>query len=776
MDATALKYLSKMPHFSFFSNDELEKIAEHTTFLQHPKGKVYAVQGQSDIDSIFVVTKGSLALYKQSGNGEELSGYIKPGEVFGGITILLNGGISLRTVKVDQDCSGYSIPQEIFQDLCAKNKSFYEYFLENFSSNILDPSLVAIIETGQVRHFLARIEPFSYLPEDEIEQIIGQLSVVLYPKDTVLFLQGRTRVGYLYILQKGSAERYYEEGQKKTMSGVLEEGDFYGGISMLVNDGISVRTLRVKEESRFYLLPKKEFKQICSRYKEFSDYFTDIFGRRMLEKSYAEIIAKTARPKEEGMLFFNQPVVSIYTPLPAVGSESLSIREAAVMMRDRKISSVFVQNEKGDLTGVVTERDLTDKVVAAGYDAAHPVSEIMSSPVRSIPDNAMVFEALMTMMQEDIRHLAVTDSSKKIAGVLSSRDLLSSQGQSPIGLLREISGATGIEQIIDQFYRVPGIVKNLITGGAQAQNVTRFITTVSDAMLEKLIGYALTELGPPPVKFAFMILGSEGRLEQTLKTDQDNAIIYEDVSEESEENVRGYFLKFGDRVCTLLDKVGYKFCTGDVMAKNPKWCQPLSVWKKYFSGWIHAAEPEDLLQASIFFDFRLGKGEAELVDSLRQHLLDSLGGWPGFFRHLSSNALHFRPPLGFFRNFVVESKGKHRDAFDIKSAMMPIVDLARIYALNNGITETNTLERLEQLSLKKVLLPQEYEDLKNAYRFLLQLRFVRQVTLAVDEKRWPDNYIYPKKLTRIEQKMLKEIFKLIEKFRSKLEVDFIGMF
>jgi len=776
MDAAALKYLSKMPHFSFFSEDELQKIADSTTFVQHPKGKAYAVQGESHIDHIFVVTKGALALYKQSENGEELIGHIKPGEVFGGITILLNGGISLRTVKVDRDCSGYIIPQEIFQDLCAQNNSFYEYFLENYSSNILDPSLAAIIETGQVRHFLSGIEPFSYLPEDEIDQLIGHLSVVLYPKDTVLFLQGRTRVGYLYILQKGSAERYYEEGQKKTMSGVLEEGNFYGGISMLVNNGISVRTLRVTEESRFYLLPKKQFKRACSRFEEFSAYFTDIFGRRMLEKSYAEIIAKTARPKEEGMLFFNQPVASIFTPLPAVGAEDLSIRQAAVMMRDRKISSVFIQDPKGELTGVVTERDLTDKVVAAGFDSDHPVSEIMTSPVRSIPDNAMVFEALMTMMQEDIRHLAITDAKRKIVGVISSRDLLASQGQSPIGLLRELSQTTEVEQIIEQFYRVPGIVRNLITGGAQAENVTRFITTVSDAMLEKLIGFTLSELGPPPAKFAFLILGSEGRLEQTLKTDQDNAIVFEDVPGDLHDSVRGYFLKFGERVCTLLDQVGYKFCTGEVMAMNPKWCQPLSVWKKYFSGWIHAGEPEDLLQASIFFDFRLGYGDADMVDTLRRHLLGSLGDWPGFFRHLATNALHFRPPLGFFRNFVVESKGKHRDAFDIKSAMMPIVDLARIYALKNGIGETNTLERLAQLSLKKVLLPQEYEDLKKAYSFLLQIRFVRQVTLAVDEKKWPDNYIYPKKLTRIEQKMLKEIFKLIEKFRSKLEVDFIGMF
>jgi CBS domain-containing protein len=289
------------------------------------------------------------------------------------------------------------------------------------------------------------------------------------------------------------------------------------------------------------------------------------------------------------------------------------------------------------------------------------------------------------------------------------------------------------------------------------------------------MGFTLKTMGPPPGKFVFMILGSEGRHEQTLKTDQDNAIIFEDVDPENEPAVREYFLQFGETACALLDQAGYDFCTGGVMAKNPKWCQSLSVWKQYFSDWIHAAEPEDLLQASIFFDFRHGYGEATLINDLRIFLLNALEGWSGFFRNMTENALHFKPPIGFFRNFVVESKGEHRSALDIKSAMTPIVDFARIYALKNRIEETNTLDRLSHLQLKKVLTPQEYDELDKAYSFLMQLRFVRQVTAVIDEKSDPDNYINPKKLTSIEQKMLKEIFKRIEKFQTKLEFEFTGL-
>ena len=211
------------------------------------------------------------------------------------------------------------------------------------------------------------------------------------------------------------------------------------------------------------------------------------------------------------------------------------------------------------------------------------------------------------------------------------------------------------------------------------------------------------------------------------------------------------------------------------MARNPKWCQPLSQWKSYFSEWIHAAGAEDLLQATIFFDFRGGYGEMELIDDLREFLFETLDGWSGFFTPFSENALRLRPPIGFFKNFLVATKGKHKDTFDIKSAMTPIVDFARVYALKNSVEETNTMERLEQLRIKKILTPQEYEELEKAYGFLMQLRFVRQITAVMDDKSQPDNYINPKKLTHIEQTTLKEIFKRVEKFQAKMNFDFIGI-
>lgn len=774
MAQEALSYLSKMPHFSMLPQAELDTIAESATETHLTEGERYAEQGETEIDSILVVYRGELALYDERLEQEDPIGFIKPGEVFGGITILMNAGISLRTVIVHKACRGFAIPRDIFQDLCIRHKAFYEFFVENFSKHIFDDSLASIIETGQTRHFLSRVDPFSFLPEEEIERVAGELSMVHYPKDTILFVQSRSRVGHLFILHRGSAERYYEEGHQKTVQAMLGEGDLYGGISMLLNDGLSVRTLRVVEPSYFYLLPKHRFLDLCDRYETFKEYFTDIFGKRMLERSYSAMIAKGRQSREEGLHFFSQPVATIYSPDPIFVDAGISIREAADMMCSRNISALFLRTSDEACAGLVTERDLTKKVIAAGHDPDRPVSEIMSFPVQSVHSSALVFEALMSMMQEDIRHLAVTDTEGRLVGMLSSRDLLTAQGRSPLFLLREISESGSVREIMELHRRLPAMLRGLMSSGAMAKNLNRFVTTVSDAILKRLIQFTLDELGPAPARYAFMILGSEGRGEQTLKTDQDNALIIEDLPGGLSREAKEYFTAFGEKVCTLLNDSGYEFCSGGVMAKNPKWNQPLSEWKRYFNEWIHAAGPEDLLQASIFFDFRTGHGEASFVEELRRYLFDSLKGWPGFFRHLSENALHFKPPIGFFRNFVVESKGKHRDAFDIKGAMTQIVDFARLYALKHRIEETNTLERLHQLRIQRVLRQNEYEELEKAYGFLMQLRFARQITAILDEKDKPDNYIKPKKLTRIEQKMLKEIFTRIENYQTKLEFDFIG--
>ena len=766
--------LSQIDLFARLPGDAVMDAAKNMTERSYPEGRILSVQDRSPIDCMLIVTAGSLETHYERNGKKMMRETVGKGEILGGISILMNAGVANRTVAVKSAATVYALGKTKFLDLCSRYPAVYDHFAHAFSKQKADAANASIWATDQAARLLSGILPFSFLPEREIASIAGQLTTAYYPKDTVMFLQDRSRLNAVYIVRKGALKRYYERRDRQILSGLLGEGDILGGISVLLNDAVSARTVKTLEDTYVYVLSARRFLDVCRRHEAVSDFFTDAFGKRMLDRSYAEIFRKSLPGKDDTPQFFNQIIDTVCSSALVTCDGTRTIRQAADIMSRHKCSSIFVRAANKNIVGVVTDNDLRQKVIARGLDTTHPVSKIMSAPLLTIPSKALVFEGLMAMMQTHIKHLAVIDANAHVVGVVTHRDLLSAQSQSPVFLVREIHMAVHFDQLIDTFNQVPQLIQNLIQSGAKAKNINRLITTISDAILEKIVRFTVDDTGPPPVRFAFMIMGSEGRQEQTLKTDQDNAIVYADCADLPESEVQDYFLRLGEKICSRLDRAGYAFCSGGVMAQNPKWCRPLSKWKDYFTAWIHAAGPEDLLHSSIFFDFRSASGDPELVAELREHLFRSLVGWEGFFRHLTENALRFKPPLGFFRNFVVASKGEHRNTLDIKSAMMPIVDFTRIYALKNRLEATNTLERLHQLWLNGVLSREEYDELDQAYSFLMQLRFVRQVTAAIASGDPPDNHINPKKLSGIEQKMLKEIFKRIEKFQQKLAFDFTG--
>ncbi len=772
-DNNTCSFISHTPVFASLPAKELQHLCENSTKEQYPKGFILCRQDDASLEKVYIIESGCLELYFDEGGEKRLRGTLREGDVFGGIAILMNGGKSVRTVMVQNDVALYVLSKEIFIDICTRYPSFYTFFVETFHGRMLEKSYAAIFQTSQVGHFLSGIAPFTFLPEDVLKEILREFSLVHYSGGTRLFYQGKSKVESLYIIQKGAAERYYEEGEKKILRGMLGEGDMYGGISMLINNGISIRSIRILENTYFYILPKAVFLKLCGEHEAFAEYFTDAFGKKMMDRSYAAIIKNHANAVDSETQFFNLQVENIFHKDILSCGENTTIQKAASLMSDEKCSSIFIKNLEGDYTGVVTDTDLRKKVIAKGHDITAPIADIMSSPLRSVQMDSMVSEALLEMMETNLKHLAVRDRQSKVVGIVTNRDLLTAQEQSPFFIVRELASASGMDEIIDKQTRMPRLIQNMINNGAKAKTITRLISSISDAILEKLIGFALKELGPAPTEFVFLIMGSEGRNEQTLKTDQDNAIIYADVGKAESSAAKAYFLELGERVCTWLDQAGYDFCKGEIMAKNPKWCQPLSMWKRYFYSWIRVSTPKDLMQSNIFFDLRGGCGNIELVDELRLFLFESLEGWTRFFRDLAVNALGFKPPLGFFRNFVVESKGEHRNKLDIKKSMTPIVDIARIYALNHNISETNTQERLYRLYLEKVLNEETYNDLNQAYSYLMHQRLSCQIKNILDGKK-PNNYIDPSKLSRMDQTMLKEIFKRIEGMQTKLRLDFTG--
>ncbi|MCF8029399.1 MAG: DUF294 nucleotidyltransferase-like domain-containing protein [Desulfohalobiaceae bacterium] len=620
--------------------------------------------------------------------------------------------------------------------------------------------------------FLQQVQPFDLLPEKELEYVAKSLSRSHQYKDMTLFVQSTTIIDYIHIVLDGKLEQFIQEEGEKLLRAYISEKQIYGGLSILFNSGVSIRTVKTLEDTAFYRLPKDVFLDLCTRYPDFTRHFSENFQKNMLQQPYVSFIAKSARAGEAGAQpgFLNQSLTNIFSREIVSCGEKASAREAAQQMTEHRRSAIVILDEENRYKGLLTDHDLREKVIARGLSPETAVKEIASSPLITLPSNSRVFEAILLMMQHDIKHLAVTEDSSKLLGIATEEDLLLTQGRSPVFLMHELQHSQSIQEIAARYSQLPGLIRSLLDSGAKAEHLNRIITAISDAILNRVMEFALAETGPPPVPFAFMLLGSEGRREQTLKTDQDNAIVFEDVPDSSLEQTQRFFLRLGELVSEWLNEIGIAYCEFDIMARNPDWCQPLRVWKQYFHKWIRAAEPENLLQASIFFDFLHGYGDSRLTEELQDSLFASLAGWKGFYRHLAENALHFKPPLDFFGNLVLQSKGEHKNTLEIKTPMRLIVDFARIYALQYQLRQTNTLERLREMNLRGVLEQQDAEELEHAYSYLMQVRLAHQAARILEEQRPPDNYVHPKRLTHIEQQALKESFKRIRMAQGKMRM------
>ncbi len=474
--------------------------------------------------------------------------------------------------------------------------------------------------------------------------------------------------------------------------------------------------------------------------------------------------------------FFNQPVSAIFRANIATCPMDTPVSQAARKMSRSNASAILVKNDSRQIAGIVTDADLRKKVLARDLPTDTPVSGIMSSPVITLSSDCQVFEAFLTMIDKDKRHLAVCGESGAISGILTEKDLIAAQTKDTYLLLKTITAATDMDDLKNFHARLCRMLLDPIDNGVKPEVITRIITTFSDAILHKIMAFTLEEVGPAPCPFVFLTMGSEGREEQTLVSDQDNAIVYADPASDTEAAAAtAYFNGLADRVCTRLDMAGYRFCDGNNMAKNPKWCQPLSVWKQYFHTWIRKAKPEDLLYSSIFFDFKGTYGDLSLSSTLKDHLFDCIQGWSGFLRNMTENALYFRPPIGLFGKLKKATDGQNKNAFDIKYAMLPITDVTRVYALKNNISQTHTLKRLFRLYTRHAITAKEHHNLVQCYDFLMKLRFRRQITNIMDEGTPPDNYINPDNLSHLDRHMLKEIFKTIENFQQKLNMEFTGV-
>ncbi len=435
---------------------------------------------------------------------------------------------------------------------------------------------------------------------------------------------------------------------------------------------------------------------------------------------------------------------------------------------------------------IVSDTPLGDVNVASRHDAmlrrkdGSQVHVLLSfSPMNIGPQNGLIVVA-SDITERKRAEAALGRSEARLREEVAELRLAVALLQSRAGdandlrLLEQIRNAASPEEVARINLAFPKIVRALVEGGARAALVNRFITLNTDAVLDSLCRLSIAELGPPPCPFVFLILGSEGRHEQTLCTDQDNAIVFADVPAEDLPRAQAYFNDLGARVCDRLNDAGYHYCRGEVMAKNPKWCKPLASWKGAFAEWIGALEADDLLQAKIFFDFRAGFGEASIAEELRAFLKEELAAHPRFFAQLARNVLLYTPPVGVFGQFQLETTEDGRKGINIKNSMTPLTDFARIYALRHGVEETNTSQRLIRLRELEVLRPENCQEMLEVYASLMQIRIQNQVR-TIAEGRAPDNHVDPARLTHLELRLLKEAFTEIRHFQSRLGYDFTGM-
>ncbi len=611
-----------------------------------------------------------------------------------------------------------------------------------------------------VERFLKEHYPFSKLPESALGAISYHIIVRYHPEGEPIFEEGSQPLEYLYIVRKGAVSLEVD-GREIDF---LHEGDVFGYPSLLSGEP-PTSTAKVVQDAILYLLPKEIFLKLIEKYEEF-----ELFFARSLAKKLSATIKLVKTPlKSEGSLerFLTLRIKDIKVNSVPFLKESDNVLSSARLMRDKNLSCVFVEGER---IGIVTERDIIKRVVAEGRDpSSTSLSEIMSYPVVHVDEESFLFEAIIEMASKNIRRIGVSRDGRLI-GVLEDKDIIAHESKNLVVLIKEIEKARDVEDLRYIYSLVDDMVIDLFSEGLKVNYISRLISEVNDKLMARAVLLTIQELQiEPPVPFSVMVLGSEGRREQTLKTDQDNALIYDDTYPMLDVDVKEYFDRFGKKYTEMLIDIGFPPCPGNVMVSNPEWRMGVSEWEKRLKGWLLKPEPENTLRLGIFFDFRNAFGSSELVERLRDFIYNTLETEELFIAYMLLDAIRFKPPIGFMRRFVLETRGEHRGELDIKKGgIFPITQGVRALALKGRVRETSTLERIEKLEESNLLPSDLASDLSEAYSFLQTLRLKGQIE-KLREGKPPDNYINPEKLSKLERDLLKDTLKIVEEFQGFIE-------
>ncbi|MBB1268030.1 DUF294 nucleotidyltransferase-like domain-containing protein [Shewanella sp. SR44-3] len=608
-------------------------------------------------------------------------------------------------------------------------------------------------ELQPIEDFLSSIAPFNALSADTIAQCARQLTIGYYTK-AMGFVNFDPIAPKLYLVRSGAFEVRDPDG---VLVDRVAEGEFFGFSTLLSGEEV-VNKVAILEDSLVYHLPQSLFLSLKAQEPNVERFFNRAFAKRLRDQG---------RFKAKELITTSQ-IHSIMSKRPISIPSGSSVCAAAKVMRDARVSSVLVL-EQQRLIGILTDRDLRNRVVADNRSGDTQVQQVMTlQPVTAEP-STLIFEAMLAMSEHNIHHLPVVDAGVAV-GMVTSTDILRSQGSQPLLLIGEIERQNDIDALIRVSKHIPLLLQNLISADARAQEIGRVLTSMTDALTRRLIILNQRLLGEAPMAFCWLAFGSQGRQDQGGCSDQDNGLL---LAEEPDEFAAAYFDKLSHGVCKGLDACGYVYCPGGIMAQNPTWRMSLKKWQQRFSGWVNTPEPKALMHASIFFDMRAVFGPGSLFDALQDTVLAETQGNDIFLAGMAANALTESPPLGFFRKFVLERDGSEVKGMDLKHKGSALInDIARVYALSVGLKEVNTAKRIRALMDSKVLVRSDALNLGDAHEFIAHMRLANQGA-QVSDGHEITNYLKPQQISSLLRHQLRDAFKVVHEAQSGVKLKFM---
>ncbi len=614
---------------------------------------------------------------------------------------------------------------------------------------------------------LQKHAPFDQMEMSHLDFLVNHLQLGYYQKDAVIITPTQREPERFYIIKQGVVvgEQGAEGVKESSAHWQLIAGECFP-VGALLGKRPVASIYRAEQDTFCYELQAEHFDTLL----EMSPAFRDFCTRRisnLLEQSQHLIQAEYSRSSSQQQSL-NSTLGNLLRGNVITCRPDTPLRHALQTMQDKRVGSMVITNEAHHPLGIFTLHDLLDKVTLAEHDINLPISTVMSTHLITLPSHAFVHDAAVAMARHSIRHLLIVDECR-LTGIISEKDLFTLQRVGLTQISSTIRHAASVETLQQSSHDIRLLANNMLAQGVTAEHLTQIISTLNDALTVRVIELVLSAAGLKDLPFCWIALGSEGRLEQTLSTDQDNGIIFPDSPGQSPDAMRQQLLPIAAQINKQLDMCGFPLCKGNIMAGNPQLCMSLTEWKNTFADWIHRGDALVLLNASIFFDFRSIYGVESLAQQLRQWLNASIKDNRLFLRRMAENALTNRPPLGLVRDFSVSDKEGAPHSIDLKiNGVTPFVDAARIFCLQAGISETNTLRRLRASAGQWKLDKAQVDAWCEAFSFiqLLRLRLHHAQNLHGTPL---GNRIDPNTLNGLDRRILKEAFRQARKLQALLE-------